>query len=519
MSELKHKKQLLPTIDIISFKITNIKGKKIDVTQMFLSLTIYESIFDYFLHGQCVLIDTMDLQKNFPIIGNEDIDIQVRTDDSEAGKTLKFKIYKLNGDPEVTKQTNTNKKILVLYFCSPERLINERTTYSKKYIGKPEALVQTILTDNLQTTKTLTSETGTSSVTVFSNYWKSSKIIDFISRISRTSKYSDYIFYETIDGFIFKTISELMSQEPIQDFVFEEGIETLAKTNNMKAFKFENYFDIVRSSFDAQFGLTQYKPHETNYSYTKTETTLSNTLTNIHAIGINSFFNNELFEKTNKVMVNHYDPDISKTRPQSIQLVDNYKLVVNLSGDLERTVGDVVKIRYKAYDTGFVDLDNYEEKYIIGRIKHQIYRTGRYEQNLMLLKNTFASNTKTEEVNNIVNEVPVEEAIPTFIKYGTTTKTTGFTQADYDGLTNDVNTDNNTQIWNSVSLTNQYWVMMIPVRLGVPSNFYDYSTGFKLLVEQAGIVNVTNSNGLTEPNYVIKTSNLITDSGLKVQTL
>ena len=61
--------------------------------------------------------------------------------------------------------------------------------------------------------------------------------------------------------------------------------------------------------------------------------------------------------------------------------------------------------------------------------------------------------------------------------------------------------------------------MMIPVRLGVPSNFYDYSTGFKLLVEQAGIVNVTNSNGLTEPNYVIKTSNLITDSGLKVQTL
>ena len=90
--------------------------------------------------------------------------------------------------------------------------------------------------------------------------------------------------------------------------------------------------------------------------------------------------------------------------------------------------------------------------------------------------------------------------------YGITLKTDTFTEADIEGLANSPNTNDNTQVWSSVTTgAGEYMLFAFPKRLGTVTFWVG---GFEGGFQAPETISVTNSNGWTEDYYAWRSTNL-----------
>lgn len=89
--------------------------------------------------------------------------------------------------------------------------------------------------------------------------------------------------------------------------------------------------------------------------------------------------------------------------------------------------------------------------------------------------------------------------------YGKTTTTSGFSEADVEGLANSEVTNDNTQVWDSVTTgASEYMLFAFPKRLGTVTFWVG---GFEGGFGAPETVSVTNVNGYTEDYYVWRSEN------------
>lgn len=104
---------------------------------------------------------------------------------------------------------------------------------------------------------------------------------------------------------------------------------------------------------------------------------------------------------------------------------------------------------------------------------------------------TLTTYTSTQELNKLY--------------YGKTTTTSGYDEADVEGLANSEITDDNTQVWDAITTgENEYMLFAFPKRLGIPTFWVG---GFEGGFEAPETVSVTNVNGWTEDYYVWRSTN------------
>ena len=394
------KNEIFTVVDGVDISLTNINGKTIELSRMFLSIDLYESIFDFFLSGKLVIVDTLDLMSNFIIIGNETLNFGIRTTDTDKQIDFNFRIYKVNPDVD-DHRGDRKRRIIEFYFCSEEALTNDKISISKKFSDKPETIIQDVLTNYLSSTKTLDSEATTDIVDVYSNYWKANRLINFISKISKNSNYFDYIFFETFDGFTFKSLSGLLMEESVQNVDFSTHTESFIG-NTIKIHKFEKVFDIVQSLKSGLFGTTFYKPHETNYSYLKESATLDENYDTIASNGSSKHFDVALSDTNNMVNTNFYEPDISKVRLASLKLLDSYNFVIRMNGNFDRKCGDNLNIEFPNFDNESATSDSFTGNWLITSIRHTILQNNTYRQNISLSKNAFFNNQNLPSISTLV---------------------------------------------------------------------------------------------------------------------
>jgi hypothetical protein len=95
------------------------------------------------------------------------------------------------------------------------------------------------------------------------------------------------------------------------------------------------------------------------------------------------------------------------------------------------------------------------------------------------------------------------------IYYGITTTTSGYTETDVEGLSQNTYTNTyDTVTWNSLTAgVGEYLLFCFPKRWGEKGtaySFYDNTTGFEASFQPAETVSVTNSNGWSEDFYVYR---------------
>lgn len=205
-------------IKLISVKLINTnKTATIDLKAQLLTLSIYEDIEEPTVFAEVVLNDALGIVKDFPIIGEEDIEISFITPGRDNITTYKLRTFSIDG---TTVSDNNQSANYTLKCVSHEHFTNSVRLVDKGYnttIG--EAIID-ILSNELRVTKDITVEAtrGLSSFAV--PRMNPFSAIDFLRQraIAKRPSGGVYVFFENQYGYNFITLEKLI----------EDGKNTIA---------------------------------------------------------------------------------------------------------------------------------------------------------------------------------------------------------------------------------------------------------------------------------------------------
>jgi hypothetical protein len=213
-------------VDIKEFVIiSNDQSTKEDkIPDMITDLYYYESILNETIRTSIVLADTGNivqkggvkktLLEGLPLVGQEKASVKLA---DANGVELKFDVYVNKITPLIQ---DTTKSLLGLDFVSKEGILNYKIALNTRFDGKISDHINKILTDKkyLNTQKKLDIEETENTYNFIGNQrrpfyaciWLSKKAVPKLPNAKGNT--AGYFFYETSDGFKFKSLDGLLSE-------------------------------------------------------------------------------------------------------------------------------------------------------------------------------------------------------------------------------------------------------------------------------------------------------------------
>jgi len=180
-------------------------------------------------------INDKNVLEGLPLVGQERVEIKF-TDNAEnvIGDQPKLILYVNKITPIDNK---TQKSLVGLELVSKEFIMNEKVRITKRMDGKVSDHIKTILTsqDYLKTEKKVEIEDTINNFNFFGNNKKSLYTINWLSKKGVSAKSqklgtsAGYFFYETSEGFFFKSIDGLLEQEAKTKLIFNETPDSFGK--------------------------------------------------------------------------------------------------------------------------------------------------------------------------------------------------------------------------------------------------------------------------------------------------
>ena len=229
----------------------------------------YESVESPSISMTVTFIDIDQVIGREGITGGEYIDLTVKDGDVDEFKiTSKKQKLMLNSVRNVV--TETNKQVATLEFVSVESIINETSRVNKKFTGNVSNTVEELLKSDkkgVQSSKKLDKDNSLNSYSFIGNLKRPFDTIQWLCPKTQSSaKDFGFLFYETLDGYVFKSIKSLLEQEPITytqtDRPGDQGFFKILQNNlnqtndvgmNMRMGMYANrtlYVDIENQTFE-----------------------------------------------------------------------------------------------------------------------------------------------------------------------------------------------------------------------------------------------------------------------------
>jgi len=253
----------------------------IDIKALMIELNVYESIHADNLYGSMVVADSANHVQNMPIIGQEDIEFKLSTnEDTEQLDFKKFRgrIYKVSD----MVRTAERQQVYTIHFSSKETLINQRTRVKSAYEGSGDEVVSQILKDVLKTKKSVNIEPSDLKVKLLGNNMKPFKFINMVSKRCRSRVFegAGYLFFENHRGYNFRSYESLSNsangpREPVEKFIVQPSKYEASITENMQSvleYKIMKQQDVLAASMTGLLASTHYVYDLYTKSYKKIET-------------------------------------------------------------------------------------------------------------------------------------------------------------------------------------------------------------------------------------------------------
>ena len=181
-------------------------------------ISYYESIKSPAISLTLTFLDVDQLVSREGITGGEYLSLKVKKeghDDFEI-KADKHSLM-LNSVKNVS--TSSSKQVATLEFVSVEAIINETARVNKKYTGNVTQTVKELLLGKrgIETKKNLDSDRASNSYSFVGNLKRPFDTIQWLCSKTQSSKDGyGFLFFETADGYVFKSIEKLLKQRPIE---------------------------------------------------------------------------------------------------------------------------------------------------------------------------------------------------------------------------------------------------------------------------------------------------------------
>lgn len=258
--------------------LTSVDGREFLITDLVGIFSYFEDIFTPFISANISIIDSgMNLIGTLPIQGGEKVSVTF-TNIKDEEVTYDLKIWKV-----FNRQFDRKVQLYNLALLSPEAIENETARATDKLKGKTEAIVQTLLQNELKTKKQLFAESSKFSENMFPNGRKCHAIIQklMVKCVPKASKFevgdksvaatqgsqnlgpnpqkakgtAGYLFFENKDGFFFQSIDKLCSDgsdsfngtEPVATYESRPATNNTIEQNfyTIEEYKFTDEIDVI----------------------------------------------------------------------------------------------------------------------------------------------------------------------------------------------------------------------------------------------------------------------------------
>lgn len=196
----------------------------IDFQKLLIELSYYEDIFSFVASGHLSVVDGQGFIEALQLNGNEFLEIEYGKTKNGPTNSGYFRVYKI-GDRVPSDNPNTN--FYTLYFCSEELLLSEQNKITKSYTGtKISDLVKNILNILQVSSNKIYNIEETTGIYDFSiPRLKPLEAISWLSTYARPQKGgatgADMLFFETKDGYNFRSIKSMISAEPMATYKYQ----------------------------------------------------------------------------------------------------------------------------------------------------------------------------------------------------------------------------------------------------------------------------------------------------------
>jgi len=218
-------------IDILS----NVdESKTASIIGGFISMEYTESIMSDTISVNVAFVDSGDsiddktVSEGLPLVGQEKVRLKF-SDNNENTLELEMYVNKINPVSDRTQDAQMSLELV-----SKEFILNEKKRVTQRFDGKISDHIQKLLTDSkyLGTQKKVDIEKTSNLYNFFGNNKKPLYTVTWLCNKSVSEenqtlgKSSGYFFYETSEGFFFKSIDALLNQEPKIKLIYNETPDT-----------------------------------------------------------------------------------------------------------------------------------------------------------------------------------------------------------------------------------------------------------------------------------------------------
>ena len=196
----------------------------IDVRQLISEIQIYEGINNFTLSGRLTLTDGASVLDDLPLTGHELLEFSLYTpgmspEDTDSPSGYNFTSE--NGHPMFVYKVlniispNQGTKIYTLEFCSREEIKSSQRKICRAFTGSVDTIVSSILRKDLKSKKNYIFEPTKGVNKYVMPKLSPFKCINFMQKESISSnnvESSGYYFFETKNGFNFKSLEGMLSK-------------------------------------------------------------------------------------------------------------------------------------------------------------------------------------------------------------------------------------------------------------------------------------------------------------------
>lgn len=196
---------------LLEVNLYTINGsQKIDIKPLVLEINLYESILSSTLQATIAIQDIgQNLISSLPIVGQERIEIYISSDGYYY--RLNFYVYKIDG-----RSMKEKNQVYVMSCISIEGLRNENYRICERVDGvKSNDLIKDVLGRSGFSTKRIDADDTVYPFNMYVPNWRVFDLINWLSTRSIPEYKKDsvgFLFYETFDGYKFKSIDYLLDQ-------------------------------------------------------------------------------------------------------------------------------------------------------------------------------------------------------------------------------------------------------------------------------------------------------------------
>ena len=407
------------TIELVSGLYGN-DGRTDIISGIVGEINIYENMFNNVVTGNVVISENENLPSNFPIVGHENIlidmvnpDVELET--GEGHMKAEYKIYNISQRTEDAEGVSS----YLLNFQSEEIFTNLKTSVSKAYTGSTiSSYVKSIYDEYLDTDKDIDIELTKNNYNFVIPNWKPFHTINWMAQraIGEDKNGANYLFFENRNGFVFTSLERYYGGAVKETYYYRDvgtldpdGVGVDDAHRYISNYHINTGFNILENIPLGMYAsrlvvhdITLKKVYDVDYSYSDS---FGNN-THVDSWGKvlwNSSLDDTVYESQDVNMLVHTDVDGYTKSPKShqrivtrhtalyddgndnsylertvqnrisqIEQLNNFILEFTVPGDFRRNIGDVIYIELPSVEIENKEDGLYSGKYIIIALRHKL---------------------------------------------------------------------------------------------------------------------------------------------------